>query len=140
MLFNRYFFIFVFSILFLGVVFWWQSPGTAVSAMATGENKSDSYGVVKTFFQRIDYRQFDLADNLTTLAAKKDIADLEKRLRENPFLSIQRIYIEQGGAANSYIVTLSLGSSIDEKQTVQYAVQVQPTEKGMCLTSVKMLL
>jgi len=136
MLFNRHFTIIVLSILFIGVVFWWQKPDTTVSAMAGGEYSSNSYIVVKNYFKKMDYRQFDLAAGMTTVNSEQETADLKKMLNDNPFLSIQKITV-MNTDENTFIAEIVLGSSIDEQQTVSYQIDVISTENGWLINSIK---
>ena len=119
MLFNRHFFIIVFSVLFIGMIFWWQKPEAAASAMSRGEYTFNSYSLVKNYWKRLDYRQFELASEMTTLKA-----------------SIQKVSIELTTKKNIFLAKITLGSVIDKKQENDYLVNVEQTEKGWLITSI----
>jgi hypothetical protein len=136
MLFNRRFFIIVFSVLFIGMIFWWQKPEAAASAMSRGEYTFNSYSLVKNYWKRLDYRQFELASEMTTLKARRDHVDLEKLLTEKPLLSIQKVSIELTTKKNIFLAKITLGSVIDKKQENDYLVNVEQTEKGWLITSI----
>lgn len=137
MLFNRHFFIIGFSVLFIGMIFWWQSPQTTVSAMAGGEYTSSPYSIVKNYWEKMDYRQFELALEMTALPAGEDHTAIEKLLTNNPFLSIQKTNIEGTPEENTFLVKITLGSVMDQKQEVDYLVRVERAQKGWLITSLK---
>jgi hypothetical protein len=133
---NRHFFVIVFSVLFIGIILWWQNPETAALAMSRGEYNSNSYNVIKNYWKRLDYRQFELASEMITQNARKDHADLENLLTQNSLLSIQKVGIELTSKENEFLVKATLGSVIDQKQEINYLVNVEQTEKGWLITSI----
>ncbi|HHV64742.1 MAG TPA: hypothetical protein GXX46_06700 [Peptococcaceae bacterium] len=140
MLFNRHLIIFAFSVLFLGIIFWWQKPEVTVSAMARGEYISNPYSIVKNYWKRMDYRQLDLASGMTALEAQAEHATLANLFKTNPFLSIQKTTIETTPTENTFLVKLILGSVIDEKKETNYLVKVEPINGEWLITSIKSVL
>ncbi len=138
MLLSRHFVIMVVSVVCIGAVFWWQRPDTAVSAMAGGQYSSNSYSVVKNYFKRMDYRQFDLTEKMTAATAKEESAALQKQLEDNPFLSIQSVDIKNINN-NTFLVKIYLGSAIDEKRQITYEVKVISNEEGYLITNIRVI-
>lgn len=137
MLFNRHFIIIVFSISFIGMIFWWQKPDTAVSAMARAEYNSNPYSIVKNYWKRLDYRQFELALEMTEVKASRDHAKIERLLTENPLLSIQKTIIQVTPEENTFMVKTTFGSLVNEKQEINYLVRVEQTKKGWLISSIE---
>lgn len=134
---NRHLVILLFSVLFIGVIFWWEEPETAVSAMARGEYTSNPYSIVKNYWKRLDYRQFDLALEMTDESARKDHAKIQQMLTENPFLSIQKTNIQVTSEKDTFLVENTLGSSIDQRKEINYVVKVEQTSGGWRISSLK---
>lgn len=139
MLFNRHLFVIVFSIFFIGVIVWWQNPSAAVSAMASGDYSSNPYSTVKNYWKRLDYRQFDLALEMIGESAKNDHAALQRQLSANPFLSIQKLEIADTPLEHTFEVKTVMGSVIDPKTESTYIVNVDHSDKGWVIASIKRL-
>lgn len=139
MLFNRHFFIIVFSIFLIGIIFWWQSPDTAISAMAKGEYIANPYNTVKNYWKRLDYRQFDLAFEMTSDTARADHINLVKLLTENSLLSIQKVEIEMGNEPNLFVVKTSYGSIINPKKEINYLINLEKAQEGWLITSINVI-
>ncbi len=138
MLLNRHFFIMAFSIFFIGVIFWWQNPVASVSAMAGGESYTDPYVMVKTYCKRLDYRQFDLAREMVAPTALPEHRMLEKELKETPFLSIQKVDINNAHKDKLWL-KLTTGSVIDQRKEVNYVISFGQSERGLLITSIKII-
>ena len=135
MLLNRHFYFLILSVFFIGIIFSWQTPGNSVSAMVKGEQSSNPYAVVKNYWKRMDYRQFDLASELLSEKANKEHVYLEKVLTDNPFLSIQRVDCETGLNQDEMIVTVLYGSTIDQKQQINYLFKFKYSEGRWLISS-----
>ena len=140
MLFNRHLFIITFSVFFIGVIFWWQNPNIAVTAMTKGDFAWNSYTAVKSYWTRLDNRQFDLARALISEDAVEAHTVIEERLDENPFLSIQRLQILNTSEADRYVCKVTMGSAIDEKEEQAYYIDVQASEKGWIISSIQIII
>jgi hypothetical protein len=125
MLLNRHFFILVCSIFFIGVIVWWQNPDTAVSAMANGQSYANPKAVIEEYWEKLDYRQFDLASALTSRQAEATNNILQQMFQDNPFLSVQNVEIQNTSAQNSYFVEITTGSSIDQRKVLTYQITVE---------------
>jgi len=136
---NRHFYFLILSVFFIGIIFWWQTPESSISAMVEGKQNSHPLAVVKDYWKRMDYRQFDLASTLVTETAKKEHAYLEKVLTENPFLSIQRITCEAGSNQNEVPVKILFGSAIDEGKQINYLFELELREGRWLITSITSL-
>ena len=136
MILNRHFCIMVLSAIFIVTVIWWQQPVNVVTAMAAGGYVDDSHQLVKQSFQKMDYRQFDLAKDFMTEDAQKEISILEQRLKNNPFLSMRRIEI-QNINPGTFLVKTIWGSSIDPQEEANYLVEVDYADIGLIITSIK---
>jgi hypothetical protein len=133
---NRHLYILLLSIAFIGIVVWSQRPANVVTAMAGGDCSHNSCDIVKQYFQRMDYRQFDSARKMLAQNAPEDVRQLEKTLADNPFLSIQKIEI-QPADDGSLFVKITYGSAIDPRETVNYRVEVSQADSGLLITSLK---
>lgn len=140
MLFNRHLFIITFSIFFIGVIFWWQNPNIAVTAMTKGDFAWNSYTAVKSYWTRLDNRQFDLAEALITPEAAEAHNSLQARFDEDPFLSIQKIEVENTYKADSFICKVTMGSVIEDRKEHTYSIDVNASEKGWRISSIKKIL
>lgn len=134
---NRHFFILTFCVVFIGILFWWQTPAATVTAMAKGESIAKPYNIVKNYWNKLDYRQFHLAEELTAKGAQGDHASMEKIFTENPLLSLQKIDIELTPEHNTFLVKTSYGSLITHKQECNYAVKVDLIEGKYLISSIK---
>lgn len=139
MLFNRHFIIMSLSIFLIGVIFWWQNPSVAITAMSQSDYSWNSYTAVKSYWKRMDNRQFDLARELVIKEAMDDHNAIQQKFNVSPLLSIQKVEIENTQEANTYICNLRLGSVIDEREEVTYLLNVQVLEKGWFITSLKLI-
>ena len=139
MLFNRHLVIMAFSILFIGVIFWWQNPTVAITAMSKSDYAWSSYAAVKSYWKRVEDKQFDLAKGLVGEGAVNEHYDIEERLSENPLVSIQRVMIESTNDAHTYISKVNIGSVIDNREERTYLVNVEASEKGWIITSLKII-
>jgi hypothetical protein len=137
MLMNRHFFVVIFSIFFIGVIFWWQKPVTAVSAMAGAGYQTDPYQIVKSYWTKMDYRQFDLSRKMVAATALAQHDQLQKELTDNPFLSIQKVVIENAPAGNACLAKVTTGSAIDPQKEVDYLMNVGKTANGTLITSIQ---
>ncbi|NLM21100.1 MAG: hypothetical protein GX207_05055 [Peptococcaceae bacterium] len=133
---NRHFCIMVLCVVFICSIFWWQQPVNVVTAMATGGYADSPQQFVKECFQKLDYRQFELAKKLMTEDAYIESLSLVQRLRDNPFLSMQKIVVQSVDHSN-FLVTITLGSSIDPQEEVNYEVEVNQADIGLIITSIK---
>ena len=133
---NRHFCIMLLCVLFICSIFWWQQPVNVVTAMATGGYADNPHQFVKQCFQKLDYRQFELAEKLMTEDAYIESMSLVQRLRDNPFLSMQKIDVQSAGHS-TFLVIITLGSSIDPQEEVSYQVEVNQADVGLIITSVK---
>ena len=140
MLFNRHLFIITFSIFFIGVIFWWQNPNIAVTAMTKSDFAWNSYTAVKSYWTRLDNRQFDLARALISEDAVEAHNGIEGRLDENPFLSIQKLEILKTSEAHKYICVVTTGSVIEAKEEKTYYIDVQASEKGWIISSIQIII
>ncbi|UWG95619.1 hypothetical protein LPY66_11900 [Dehalobacter sp. DCM] len=137
MLFNRHFITFVFCILFVGIIVWWQKPDIAVMAMANGDDTVYSDAVIKNYWERLDYRQINLAEAITADTAIETHQALAAMFEQNPFLSVQDCDVDKTGLPDTYIVTVKLGSSIDEKQTLSFQMQTMMFNNQWIITSIE---
>ncbi|RJE46739.1 MULTISPECIES: hypothetical protein [unclassified Dehalobacter] len=131
MLLNRHFFILVCSIFFIGIIVWWQNPDTAVSAMANGQSYANPNAVIEEYWEKLDYRQFDLASALASGQAEATNSILQQMFRDNPFLSVQNVEIQNTSAQNSYFVEITTGSSIDQRKVLAYQITVEQQDNGL---------
>lgn len=140
MLFNRHLVIIMFSVLFIGVVFWWQNPSVAITAMSKSDYAWNSYTAVKNYWKRIDDRQFDLAKGLVAQQAIEEHNAIQNRLKENPLLRIQKVEIESALEAHTYSCKVTIGSIIDSRQEHTYLTNVDKSDKGWVITSIKIIM
>lgn len=136
MLFNRHLIILVFSVFFIGVIVWWQKPDTAVFAMANGDDAVHADTIIKNYWERLDYRQMNLADAMTAETALGEHETLAKMFEENPFLSVQDYQIEKTAMPSVYVVTVSLGSAIDKRQEHTYQMQIEKWNNKWMITGI----
>ena len=139
MLFNRHFYFLILSVFFIGIIFWWQTPENAVSAMVKGDQSSNPYTVVGNYWKRMDYRQFDLALEMMSENAKNEHVYLEEILTANPFLSIQSVICDTELKQNEMIVKIIFGSAIDEKKQANYAFKLERIDGDWLISSIKPL-
>ncbi|RNC29734.1 MAG: hypothetical protein AWM53_00351 [Candidatus Dichloromethanomonas elyunquensis] len=137
MLMNRHFFIILFSIFFIGVIFWWQKPVTAVSAMAGADYHGDPYQMIKSYWRRMDYRQFNLTREMISDTALERHYQIQKNLTDNPLLSIRNVDIEATMEKNTLLARVTSGSVIDPKTEVSYLMHVGESPQGFLITSIK---
>lgn len=137
MLFKRNTVIIMVSILFIAIIIWWQKPGTAVSAMAGGNYQNSSYGVVKNYWEKMDCRQFNIASGMIASTARSEHSLLEKQLANDPFLSVQKVEIDNGPENNTFYATVHLGSVIDQKTEAEYFFQVDSGPQGLFISSMQ---
>jgi len=135
MLFNRHLFIIMFSVFFIGVIFWWQKPAATVSAMAGGEYYANPYSLVNTYWKRLDYRQFNLAEDMIAGSASQEHNRLQKKLTDNPLLSIQKVEIHNTLEKNILAVKITIGSVIDKKEEINYLISAGQSDRGLIITS-----
>lgn len=133
---SRHFTIMALCLIFIALLFWWQQPEKAVSAMANTSYSVDAYSLVKNYFNKIDYRQFDLAADMIAPSARKESLELERTLKHNPFLSIQTIDVKRLNE-EEFLVSLVLGTTRKEKRFLNYELMVSRTEEGYLITSLK---
>jgi len=138
MLLNRHFFILVCSIFFIGVIVWWQNPDTAVSAMANGQSYANPNAVIEEYWEKLDYRQFDLASALISRQAEATNSILQQMFRDNPFLSVQNVEIQNTSAQNSYFVEITTGSSIDQRKVLAYQITVEQQDNGLKIVEISL--
>jgi len=131
MLLNRHFFILVCSVFFIGVIVWWQNPNTAVSAIANGQSYANPKAVIEDYWEKLDYRQFDLASALASGQAEATNSILQQMFQDNPFLSVQNVEIQNTSAQNSYLVEITTGSSIDQRKVLTYQIIVEQQDDGL---------
>lgn len=139
MLFNRHFIIMSLSIFLIGVIFWWQNPTVAITAMSQSDYSWNSYTAVKSYWKRMDNRQFDLARELVTEEAVDDHNAIQQKLMASPLLSIQKVEINNTQEADTYICNVSSGSVIDNREEGEYLINVQTSDKGWFITSIKVI-
>jgi len=137
MLFNRHFFIICFSVFLIGVIFWWQKPVGAVSAMSGGEVRTNPYHTVKNYWKRLDYRQFDFAREMVAATAILEHQQLEKILQDNPLLSIQKVDINNTQDNSIFNVKITSGSVIDTQKEVLYQIGVGQSDQKFMITSIQ---
>lgn len=140
MLFNRHFIIMSLSIFLIGVIFWWQNPSVAITAMSQSDYSWNSYTAVKSYWKRMDNRQYDLARALVTKEAIDGHNAIQDKLKESPLLSIQKVEIENTQEADTYICNVRLGSVIDDREEGAYLINVQISDKGWFITSLKAII
>ncbi|KUO67008.1 MAG: hypothetical protein APF84_17605 [Gracilibacter sp. BRH_c7a] len=140
MLFNRHLIIMSLSILLIGVIFWWQNPTVAITAMSQSDYAWNSYTAVKSYWKRMDNRQFDLAKSLVTEEAIEDHNIIQNKLNESQLLSIQRIEIKYAQETDTYLCDVTLGSVIDDREEGTYLVNVHPSDNGWSITSIKAMM
>lgn len=136
MLFNRHFIILICSILFIGVIVWWQRPDTTVLAMANGDDAVYQDTIIKNYWERLDYRQINLAEAMTTVTAKGEHGTLAAMFEENPFLSVQNYQIQSTAIPNTYVVIVSLGSAIDQRQELNFHMQIEEFNGRWMITGI----
>ncbi len=136
MLFNRHFIIMSLSIFLIGVIFWWQNPSVAITAISQSDYSWNSYAAVKSYWKRMENRQFDLARSLVTKEAMDDHNAIQQKFNESPLLSIQKVEIENTQEDDTYICNVRLGSVIDDKEEGAYLLNVQILDKGWFITSI----
>ncbi|NLI93646.1 MAG: hypothetical protein GX434_16075 [Peptococcaceae bacterium] len=137
MLMNRHFFMILFSIFFIGIIFWWQKPVAAVSAMAGMNDYADPYQVVKNYWTKMDYRQFDLTREMVTDSALEQHYKIQKVLMDHPLLSIRNVEIEATMQNNTLLARVTSGSVIDQKNEASYLMSVGKSSQGFRITSIK---
>lgn len=140
MLFNRHFIIMSLSIFLIGVIFWWQNPSVTITAMSQSDYSWNSYTAVKSYWKRMDNRQYDLARALVTEEAIDGHNAIQDKLKESPLLSIQKVEIENTQEADTYICNVRLGSVIDDREEGTYLINVQTSDKGWFITSLKAIM
>lgn len=139
MLYSRNLFFIIISMLFIGAIVWWQNPQTAVSAMANSNYSQNSYSTVKNYFKYLDLRQFDMAQGLIADNITSEHMDIESELSNNPFLSIQKVQIDQISEENSFNVRVFYGSVVEGKKVINYRINVDFTERGWVITSLSVI-
>lgn len=140
MLYSRNLIFIILSLMFIGAIVWWQNPQTAISAMAHGNYSPNSYSTVKNYFKYMDLRQFDLAQDLIADEARNEHKEIEAKLSGNPFLSIQKVQINNiPEEENLFYVQVFYGSVVEGKQVINYRIKVGSTEKGRVITSMTVI-
>ncbi len=140
MLFNRHFIIMSLSIFLIGVIFWWQNPSVAITAMSQSDYSWNSYTAVKSYWKRMENRQFDLARELVTQEAIDDHNTIQQKINESTLLSIQKVEINNTQETDTYICKVRLGSVIDDREDIKYLISVQTSGKGWFISSLKAIM
>jgi hypothetical protein len=145
MRYSRYVWFMGLSLFCLITIIAFKTPQTVISALADPHNGDSPQKTVQHFWQLMDLRQTDLAQDLLILPEgsldQKEFKEWETRLNKDPLLSLKKLEFMNSDYAISQgvVVRVFWTSSIEDVQKVTFSINLKQSEKGWRIERIKRL-
>lgn len=139
---SRYLWILMISAICLVVVIAWKTPQSVVSAMAQPQFADSPRVAVQRFWDCLDNRQLELADQLIlsqelSPMGMHEIATWKELVEKNPFLSLKKLEFLSASSQKGMLIRVTWASTLQDNITATYAIETQSTSEGWKISQIK---
>ncbi|AHF06725.1 hypothetical protein [Desulfitobacterium metallireducens] len=139
---SRYLWLLMIIMSCLVVMIAWKTPQAVVSAMAQPQFADTPRVAVQRFWDCLDTRQLEMADQLLLSQDLSPLGEYEvekwKELVErDPFLSMKKLEFLSSSSQEDIIIRVSWASPLRENLSATYAIKTQSTPEGWKITQIK---
>lgn len=139
---SRYLWFLMIILSCLVVMIAWKTPQAVVSAMAQPQFADSPRVAVQRFWDCLDNRQLELADqflisqDLSPLG-KYEVENWKERVEKDPFLSMKKLEFLSSSSQQDMMIRVSWDSPLHENLSTTYAIRTQSTPEGWKIAQIK---
>lgn len=139
---SRYLWLLMIIVSCLVVVIAWKTPQSVVSAMAQPQFTDSPRVAVQRFWDCLDNRQLELADQLIlsqelSPLGIQEVENWKELVEKNPFVSLKNLEFLSVSSPKDMMVRVSWASSLQDDVIVTYAIETQSTSEGWKISQIK---
>lgn len=139
---SRYLWYFMIIMSCLVIMIAWKTPQSVVSAMAQPEFADSPRVAVQRFWDCLDNRQMELADQFLlnqelSPLGKYEIESWKGHVENNPFLSLKELEFLSSSSQKDMMIRVSWASPLKENLTATYVIETQSTSEGWKISQIK---
>ncbi|HVJ50363.1 hypothetical protein [Desulfitobacterium sp.] len=139
---SRYLWFLMIIMSCLVVMIAWKTPQAVVSAMAQPQFADSPRVAVQRFWNCLDNRQLELADQFLlsremTPLGKHEVESLKDLVKKNPFISMKKLeFLNSSSPQDNMMISISWDSPLHEKLSSTYAIETRSTPEGWKISQI----